>query len=220
MLVLAASVVDTCSVALQPKRRGLFSRRRGGSLIPGPLLPAAGFFSVMSAPIYGKDLFPGGFLGGKLDLDSLTPRLSPNEYLVAPADSVPNFQKAGAREESKVFDVDVDTLKTAFLRMVESQYLVKAFAQPTISDDATLQYVFVQRTPLLRFPDIINVRFLSLGPSSSTLILHSGSIYGYDDIGKNKARVQEWLSGLDQELALPGSAVGTDSIDPNRVVEV
>ena len=105
---------------------------------------------------------------------------------------------------SKIYEniTGADALKDAFEEMLVARYSIKAYARPTISSDEKRQYVYVERTPLLRFPDIINVQFVPLTETSSTLLLHSGSVYGYSDVGKNKQRVTEMIKSLS---ALPAS---------------
>ena len=39
-------------------------------------------------------------------------------------------------------------------------------------------------------------RFVPLTETTSTLCLHSQSVYGYDDLGKNKQRVGDMLKAL------------------------
>lgn len=151
------------------------------------VLPIASFFGVMSAPIYGK-----GFLGGLVNFETMTQRTSPNEYLVAPADACPKY--LGGREEAPVFPVNANELKKSFQETFRKRFAISRFAEPTLTKGN--QFVYVERTPLLRFPDIINVKFVDLGNSKSTLLLHSGSIYGYSDLGKNKERLQEILRDL------------------------
>lgn len=90
--------------------------------------------------------------------------------------------------------------------MVKKQYTVALYAEPTLTRPQDKQYVFVQRTPLFRFPDVINVQFLELpadseGAPASTLAMHSGSVFGVDDLGKNRERVNDWLARLDDEVS-------------------
>ena len=207
-------------------------------VVAAPILaPAAGYLAVMGAPVYGQDLLPG--TGGLLDFDSLTPRVSTNEYLVAPANRCASFTPdmmvsggggGGSRRgpDSPQYEVPVDELQRLFLNMVEEQYILKQYAQPTTSSKPEeRRFVFVQRTPLLRFPDVINVQFLAL-PSDiddqdimngrSTFIVHSGSVYGFDDLGKNRERVTDWLQRLDDsvmELKMPPVMTETAAEVPN-----
>uniref|UniRef100_A0A7S2MEU6 Uncharacterized protein n=1 Tax=Octactis speculum TaxID=3111310 RepID=A0A7S2MEU6_9STRA len=127
---------------------------------------------------------------------------------------MPNFESftgdadsSGRWQESPVYDVSTEELKDSFFRMVESQYSIPTYAKPTLSDEANLQFVFVQRTKIFRFPDVVNVQFISLDEGSrSTIIMHSGSVYGASDFGKNRERVQIWLGGLDTEVGMKGTA--------------
>ena len=55
---------------------------------------------------------------------------------------------------------------------------------------------------------MINVQFLDVGDNQSTLVLHSASVYGQSDLGKNKERVTEMLAALsDLPAAMTATAV-------------
>ena len=180
----------------------------------------------MGAPVYGKDLLPG--TGGLLSLSSLEPRSTPNEYFVAPEDMSPQFPRDGVASSDssssvttrntgggggarrgpapRVYSMPAADLEAAFLAMAKKQYTVALYAEPTLTRPQDKQYVFVQRTPLFRFPDVINVQFLerpadSEGSPKSTLAMHSGSVFGVDDLGKNRERVNDWLARLDDEVS-------------------
>ena len=62
------------------------------------------------------------------------------------------------------------------------------------SDDG-LQVTVIQRTPLMAYPDIITARFLP-APGGASVAIYSRSVYGYDDFGVNRERVQKWLRRL------------------------
>lgn len=173
-----------------------------------PLGPLAGYYGVMLAPVYGKGLLPG--TGGLLDLDTLEPRATPNEYLGAPVDECPRFQAGeGKRGAVKDYALSRADLRAAFMKVVDDQFLIKAFARPTLSDADRDQYVFVQRTLYFRFPDVINVRFIDRPNGKASLVIHSGSVFGAGDLGKNKQRVGEWLAALDKEVATRGGGFET-----------
>jgi len=214
-----------------------------------PLVPPALFLGVVGAPVYGKDLLSGA--GGLLDLANLEPRSTPNEYFVAPADMSPQFPVDGAvsPESSasvttpttgggggarrgpapRAYAVPVAALEAAFLAMVKKQYTVALYGEPTLSVPGERRFVFVQRTPLLRFPDVINVQFFDAAAGdgtgapgsqsgeaasvSSTLALHSGSVFGVDDLGKNRARANDWLARLDDELSETRTAAVFDKAE-------
>ena len=82
----------------------------------------------------------------------------------------------------------------------------------------------MQRTPVLRFPDIVQIAFLEAGTTAgttagnepgneagtepgneagtepgneaATLCIYSRSVYGYSDLGRNRARVEDWLARI------------------------
>jgi len=174
---------------------GLGGRRRRRRRPSLPALLPLVYFGVMGAPIYGRGLVPG--TGDLVDFDTLAPRGSPNEYLVAPFDRAPAFDDDEKREVAPTFPVGVDELRFAFEAALRKRMLPgfgDVFGRPTKSDGR--RFVYVERTPLLRFPDVLNVEFVELGAATSTLILHSGSVYGYSDVGKNRARVGELLDAI------------------------
>jgi len=59
-----------------------------------------------------------------------------------------------------------------------------------------MQYDYIQRTALMRYPDSITVRFIALGSNRSTLGIYSRSHYGKSDLGVNEARIRAWLLAL------------------------
>ena len=64
---------------------------------------------------------------------------------------------------------------------------------------------WVQRSALVRFPDIV-VAELRPGPAAASthLFLYSRSLFGWSDFGVNRRRVQAWLAALDAALARRG----------------
>lgn len=52
---------------------------------------------------------------------------------------------------------------------------------------------YVQRSERMSFPDTIDVRFIPLTETTSTLAIHSRSQIGYGDMGVNLARIRRWL---------------------------
>ena len=128
-----------------------------------------------------------------LPFERLTLRPTPNQYLVLP----PDFPSAATpHRRSPVFEVDVDRLAAAWDAVIAEQPRVT----PTRRDDATRQVEYVQRSRVFRFPDVITVRFVPLGPDRSTLAVYSRSRYGRRDFGVNRRRVEAWLARLAREL--------------------
>ena len=66
-------------------------------------------------------------------------------------------------------------------------------------DAAALQYDYVQRSALWRFPDLVTVRFIAVSPETSTVAVFSRAIYG--DLGVNRKRVTAWLRLLGEAVA-------------------
>jgi uncharacterized protein (DUF1499 family) len=116
----------------------------------------------------------------------------PNTYLVAPPGLTPIHADMAAPD----FDLDIKALKYLWDRMVSRQVRVEKKAT---SPDG-LQIDYVQRTALMRFPDWVTVRFISKDTATSTLAIYSRSVYGHGDLGKNKARVESWLTSLKKEF--------------------
>ena len=192
------------NVALLLTSMGVFARglcfgkakKKGALGLLAPLGPVAAYLGVMGAPVYGRDLIPGS--GGMVDFETLAPRFSPNEHLAAPSDLASAFDDDSKREAAPTFPVSADDLRAAFEEMFAARqpFFGATFASPTLQDEEKRRFVYVERTPLLRFPDVVNVQFVPLTETTSTLCLHSQSVYGYDDLGKNKQRVGDMLKAL------------------------
>jgi uncharacterized protein (DUF1499 family) len=82
--------------------------------------------------------------------------------------------------------------------------LAVAAAQPRTflaADDPTAGQVhYVVRSALFNFPDLVTAQITAAGPDNSSLVLYSRSVYGYSDLGVNRARVTAWLAALDRTL--------------------
>jgi len=127
----------------------------------------------------------------RVDISSMETRKSTNTDLVAPE----GFTNCSPppRMEAKVYDCSPVELRNKFFTMAKSQPSTGYLS----GDEENLTYAFVQTTPLMKYPDVISVQFLPSGQGKSTLAIFSTSIFGQSDVGKNKARVDEWLSKLD-----------------------
>ena len=133
---------------------------------------------------------------GDVSFEKLQRRTSPNEALAAPEGLGP------ARRDitSEVYPVPADRLREAFRRAVASEARLERVAV----NDADLTERYVQRTPLLGYPDTVVVRFVDLGQGTSTIVLYSRSKLGRSDLGANKARLERWLAALGRELRSEG----------------
>jgi uncharacterized protein (DUF1499 family) len=111
-----------------------------------------------------------------------------NQYLLCP-NGMCTAQTDG---EAPVFDVPVEQLQVAWDEMLAEQPRLEVLRR----DVTNVQIDYVQRTRLLRFPDLITVRFVPVDDSHSTLAIYSRSVYGKGDMGVNRIRVEEWLARL------------------------
>lgn len=127
--------------------------------------------------------------------DTLTLSDKPNQYLVSPADLTP---LAKPHADSPVFNISAAALQEAFHAMAMAQ--PRTVLQEETADKSRARYV--QRSLILRFPDIIDVRFLSpdTDTGTATLQIYSRSVYGYSDWGVNKSRIDSWLVELGKKL--------------------
>ncbi len=125
---------------------------------------------------------------GPVDFETYRRGARPNEALACPpglcANATPDFDPG-------VFDVPDEELRRRFTAFVLSQPGVV----PVYRSDQPgrpMQDRYVQRSRLMSYPDTINVRFIALGNSTSTLAIHSRSQIGYGDMGVNLARIRLW----------------------------
>jgi uncharacterized protein (DUF1499 family) len=122
-----------------------------------------------------------------VDFETLVLTAKPNQYLVCP----PNLCAAAqAHRESPEFDRRVADLRAAFETLVHQSAGVTQVADNADSID------LVARTPIVRWPDWVTVRFIGLGEGRSTLAVYSRSVYGRKDFGANERRITAWLAKL------------------------
>ncbi len=70
------------------------------------------------------------------------------------------------------------------------------------ADPEPRRLVYIQHSAVFRFPDIVTVEFVRLGPNRSSIAIYSRSRYGEYDFSKNRKRVERWLVLL-QRVAQP-----------------
>ncbi len=118
-------------------------------------------------------------------------------------------------------------LRRAFFAAVRSQprvtYIGPFGGAAALDGAAAATHVFVQRSLLFQFPDVVTVRFspfpipmnkstsnssglidANSSAKGSTLAIHSTSVFGEGDLGVNAARVEAWLEATQLE-ALSGA---------------
>ncbi|HJT14416.1 MAG TPA: DUF1499 domain-containing protein [Dongiaceae bacterium] len=109
-----------------------------------------------------------------------------NQYLLCPK----GMCTAETDGEAPVFDVPVEQLQVAWDEMLAEQPRLQVLRR----DVTNIQIDYVQRSRLLRFPDLVTVRFVPIDDMHSTVAIYSRSVYGKDDMGVNRIRVEEWLA--------------------------
>ncbi|MEQ1752726.1 MAG: DUF1499 domain-containing protein [Micropepsaceae bacterium] len=129
----------------------------------------------------------------RIDFPTLKRARTPNTFLMAP-EGLCEIAKVDVK--SPVYAVAAARLRQEFLRV--------AIAQPRVShsfsDDAGLYDDFVVRSFLLRFPDLVAVKFLDAKGGNSTLAIYSRSVYGRSDLGVNRARSLGWVRELNRSI--------------------
>ena len=132
-----------------------------------------------------------------IDFKTLERTPNPNQFLMCP----PGYCAAPMERASPVYDVPVAALRAAWVKAVATAPRIVVRGE-----DAQTQTIdYVQRSALLRYPDLVTVQFIALGTGQSTLAVYSRSIYGRSDFGVNEKRVTGWLVKLDAALK-PGQS--------------
>lgn len=101
---------------------------------------------------------------------------------------------------SPVFDMPWDRLHRYWNEVMAGQPRVVT----AMADEDARRFVYIHHSAVFRFPDIITVEFIPLGPNSSSIAIFSRSRYGKYDFAKNRKRVERWLVLL-QSVALPAT---------------
>lgn len=123
---------------------------------------------------------------GSVDFARLERRASPNDALACPEGFCGGAQ---ADVVAPVFALDARALAAAMERALAPERHLTCVAADATAGTAR----YVQRTPLLGFPDTIELRYIDLPGGRSTLAIYSRSKLGHSDLGANRARIERWL---------------------------
>jgi len=115
-------------------------------------------------------------------------------FLSCPSD----YCSAAEAITSPVFDLPWDRLRDYWLEMISGETHVMR----PVADLGPRRYLYIQHSPIFRFPDIVTVELVPLEPTHSSIALYSRSRYGEYDFRKNRKRVERWLFLL-QKVARP-----------------
>lgn len=150
--------------------------------------------AVLAFNFYGREktwvLFFGPADLGAIDFSNFTPSKKPNSALFCPVDYCPNAKRSSP---SPIFNISTTELKDRLLTLI----LAEKNMHQVATDDENLQYRFVHYTPLMRYPDTIRVKFISLDDDKSTLAIFSESQIGRSDLSVNYKRINAWMDVLE-----------------------
>ncbi len=144
------------------------------------------FFTEVGGRLMAR-AFPAGPIAS-IEFTTLTLKETPNQYLVCPA----GLCTAPVDADAPEFAVGTDALRERWRAVVADEPRVTLLDE---SQDGR-QFDYVQRSARWRFPDVITVRFIELGPMRSTLAIYSRAVYGESDLGVNRERIEDWLAKL------------------------
>jgi len=116
---------------------------------------------------------------------------SPNNYLICARNLCP-----GADEDGPMVDLPPEKVLVAALKVAAAE----TDTSPAEVSAGMAQIVFIQRTPWLRFPDIVRIQAISSVSGKTGVALYSQSVYGRYDFGVNKARARRWMAAIKAEL--------------------
>lgn len=146
------------------------------------------FDTLMSHLLGSPDL-------GRSDPYAHRPRAGWTDCLAAPP-GVPGLPPVRAELRTPLYPVSPDAVVRAALACIPSE------SQVTRVDDGTdpLYARFIQRTPLLRFPDTIEIWGVAVTPGHASALIRSRSRFGDYDFGTNRRRVCRWLRLITGEI--------------------
>ena len=140
-----------------------------------------------------------------VSIPDLRSPLSKASFLACPS----GYCSTAASITSPVFDLPWDRLRDYWMEMISGEARVVRAA----TDLGPHQYVYIQHSPIFRFPDIVTVELVPLGPTRSSIALYSRSRYGEYDFRKNRKRVERWLFLL-EKVARPAALHQVQSQNP------
>jgi hypothetical protein len=138
-----------------------------------------------------EDRLAPGEMVGIAELNSPLPKAS---FLACP----PGYCSVAEAIMSPVFNVPWERLRGYWQEMIAGQAgILRVVTEPR-------RFVYIQHSPVFRFPDIVTVEFVPIDNRSS-IAVYSRSRYGEFDFAKNRKRVEKWLFLL-QKVARPATA--------------
>ncbi len=106
----------------------------------------------------------------------------------------PGYCSVGEAIASPIFDVPWERLHEYWTEVIAREKRMVNI----VADTDVRRLFYIQHSPTFRFPDIITVEFVALGPNRSSIAVYSRSRYGESDFGKNRKRVEKWFALLER----------------------
>jgi uncharacterized protein (DUF1499 family) len=128
-----------------------------------------------------------------VDFASLVRRTSPNDALACP--------EGLCRVKVDLITPALSVSTTDALSRLEAAMFARPEAATKVSETingTVIQRVYLIRTPLMRFPDVLQLR-LEEKDGKTLVALYSASQIGYGDQGANRARIEALLRSLDAQ---------------------
>jgi len=157
------------------------------TVLIGVLAGTAAFF-------IGVRLWMGRAAEGKaareeiVDFATFDPARRQNIFLMCPPGACPKAESA----RSPTFSMPWQRLRDHWQELMRQQPRTEL----AWSDQEGRKLVYLQRSAVLHFPDVVTVEFRPLGEGASTLAIASRSRYGRRDFGVNRERVTAWTGRL------------------------
>lgn len=130
-------------------------------------------------------------LAERLALDPATLERTgrPNDFLVCPD----GFCATASDRAAPILDMPPADL----LRLWEEVITASPRTRMLEVDDDRLTIHAEQRTRLMRFVDTVVVRVVPLDEGQSSFAAYSRSELGYNDMGVNRARLEDWIAQVE-----------------------
>ena len=177
--------ITASRIAIQVAAAGLFSLLglAGAVLLMAPAAPAPfGPWQRVSQSLGGPQDF------GAADFPKLTRRSG--DALLCPADLCAATQKAAV---PPVFTISAERLTAKLRKIALAEGRIEEL--PPVGAD---HLRFVQRSPILGLPDVIDMRIVPRSSGAATLALYGRPVLGLLDFGANSARLERWIEALGQ----------------------
>lgn len=161
---------------------------RNAAILLSIVVVIAGLALLFMSPEQLEGLF-GSTEAEIVDFDTLERDSNKNSYLLCSPEHCPH---ANADGPAPVFDMPPKRLRAILLEFADKAPNIRPL--PDKMNLELQQFDFIERTPAMRFPDIITVRIYPTNDGGSSMAIYSRSVYGQSDFGANRDRVTRWLA--------------------------